>query len=104
MNYLEWIKTPWQTRNQIKRKFPIKPSQNIKTVSANGNDYVEDDGVRDTDLSCIAHLSFEEVMAVVNGTPLPKVEVEIPKVEITEVVGSAVVEVKVKKVRRKKNG
>ena len=50
----------------------------LKTISSSTDTIIEDDGIRDTDLSPIANLTIDEVLGVV---PPTKQEVMEPKVE-----------------------
>ena len=68
-------------RNKIKAKYKIRPSAPVKTGSIGGNTYVEDDGIRESDLKPICDYSVEDVLAL-KDSPTPLVDPVVPKVEL----------------------
>lgn len=79
IGYGDWLRIPWQKRNEIITFYGLGRSQKVKV----NNEGVEDDGIREKDLETIAHLTPEEAIAlkplVAEPQPPTKQEVEPPK-------------------------
>ena len=65
MNLFEWSKIDWQKRNEIIAFYGLRRSQLVKVRSiSTGVDVIDDDGIREADLSPIAHLEVNDVVSL----------------------------------------
>jgi len=84
----EWLTISWLKRNEIKKKYGIRPSRATKVVQiAPGVDTVEDDGIAENDLSPIKDLTIEQVLGAIEGKEIPPPEKKAESVEPKEVGG-----------------
>jgi len=61
----DWNKIPWQKRNEIIAFYGLRRSAPIDIVSVSyGVDSVRDDGIRESDLTGIADMSLEDIVAL----------------------------------------
>ena len=81
MNLSEWQSIPWQKRNEIIAFYGLRRSQLVKVRSiATGVDTIDDDGIRESDLTLIANLSVEDAIALKPLEVVVSEAIEVPKV------------------------
>ena len=85
MNIYEWQGIPWQDRIEIRKFFKFVPSGVVKTISTQGQTFVENDGIKEGDIEPIKNIPLNEVLRSVFPERFPKAIKEEPKIEKTEV-------------------